>query len=207
MEKQYTNFSKNEFTSIDEINSEADILLRIIGGYLYKYKIFNEEDKQDIVGSIFIEIDKRISSKPISSGYIHCIIRNNILLFLRPVVKEVKYQLEETNDFAKDYSNDNDSSTEDNYRMLDLVTKICPPTHLEYIESILEGKTKTELGTTKYNKLRLYREDIRAVVRLYKSLKIMAKNEDLIPNFAKEHKISKSVLKEFVVNYKLENKC
>ena len=74
--------------------------------------------------------------------------------------------------------------------------------HKEYIDSMLEGKTKTELGATKYNKLRLYREDIKKVASMYEYMEIMAKNEDLIANFAKEHKISKTVLTSFVNKYK-----
>lgn len=131
MEKEYTNFKKEIFTSIDQVYSEADTLLSIVNGYLYKYRIFNDADKQDIVGDIILEINKRIESQSLSAGYIHRIIKSNILLFLRPVVKEISFQLEDGDDFAKDKLLDNDSSTEDHYHNYQLLKEYLPTKWLE----------------------------------------------------------------------------
>lgn len=201
MEKQYTNFNKEIFTSIDDVYSETETLLSIIGGYLHKYRIFNEVERQNIIGSIIIDIEKYVTSKPISSGYIHRIIKNTILQFLRPVVKKIDHQYQEDDSFASTLPNE-ENVKEEYFQRLEEIINICPDSHKEYIDSILEGKTKTELGATKYNKLRLYREDIKKVASMYEYMEIMAKNEDLIVNFAKEHNISKTVLTSFVNKYK-----
>lgn len=145
MKKEYTNFKKEIFTSIDQVYSEADTLLSIVNGYLYKYKIFNDADRQDIVGDIILEINKRIESQSLSAGYIHRIIKSNILLFLRPVVKEISFQLEDGDDFAKDKLLDNDSSTEDHYHNYQLLKEYLPTKWLELDKVHTNGDNQTSM--------------------------------------------------------------
>lgn len=195
----YTNLKRETYKHIDELYEEIETLQKIIGGYCYRYKIFDEEDKQEITTNILIELNKHII-KELNSGYIHRIIKNVILLHLRPVVKQIKL---ETTDEFNPISYDNSVSEDEQYfNLLNKIIEICPETHKEYIEFELSTKTKTDISISDYNRLTRYKRDIRAVASMYHNLFKLANNEDLIPIYAKKHNVFRSVLKEFVNLYK-----
>lgn len=140
MEKQSTNLQKENYSSIDEIYSEANTVLSIVNIYLFKYKIFNEVERQHIVGNVFLELNERIKSQSLTGGYINRLIRSNVLLFLRPVDKEIKYQLMDNEDFAASAVSESYSSTPDFYSNYQLLKQYLPTKWIAIEDRIAKGE-------------------------------------------------------------------